>query len=169
VASSSATSGRGIANPVAIGHRLDDWGPLEVRGGPLTSLLADRGTPTTACAVVSDRYAAVRRRGQRNARKPTLAEIMGCGRAVGKLDPGQPMQATLDALAQDPRILHLCVELALAGGSRRSRPKRTLRIVMQVRLGQRPPRWRERVLPPFYKRRRGPHLSPGGQRAGGRV
>ena len=46
--------------------------------------------------------------------RPGAAPLTALAAQLAKLLPGQAMQATLDALEQDPRSLHLSVELALA-------------------------------------------------------
>jgi WD40 repeat protein len=46
--------------------------------------------------------------------RPGAAPLTALAAQLAKLAPEQPMGATLDALADDPRTLHLAVELALA-------------------------------------------------------
>ncbi|HEX8159471.1 MAG TPA: AAA family ATPase [Solirubrobacteraceae bacterium] len=46
--------------------------------------------------------------------RPGAAPLTALAAQLARLLPGQAMQSTLDALARDPRTMHLCVELALA-------------------------------------------------------
>lgn len=46
--------------------------------------------------------------------RPGAAPLTALAAQLVKLNPGQTMQTTLDSLAEDPRTLHLSVELALA-------------------------------------------------------
>lgn len=61
--------------------------------------------------------------------RPGAAPLTALAAQVAKLQPGQAMQATLDALTRDPRTLHLSVELALAD---RDVGERVLMIVDQL-------------------------------------
>jgi energy-coupling factor transporter ATP-binding protein EcfA2 len=60
--------------------------------------------------------------------RPGGAPLIALAAQLAKLLPGHAMQPTLDALAQDARTLHLCVELALAD---RSADERVVVIVDQ--------------------------------------